>query len=109
MEELTKEYEVWLKVGSRKNKKILDSRYWKYERYACWNEKRCVWSRGGMKVDEADLRVIKGLMYGNERVKEGYKVIRNGSKFKILNSWDWNQKSRAFERKVKGIKIEDES
>lgn len=65
--------------------------------------------REGMKVDEADLRVIKGLMYGNERIKEGYKVIRNGSKFKILNSWDWNQKSRAFEREVKGIKIEDES
>ena len=26
--------------------------------------------REGMKVDEADLRVIKGLMYGNERVKD---------------------------------------
>lgn len=47
-------------------------------------------------------------MHENEKVKEGYKVIRNGSKFKILNSWDWNQK-RAFEREIKEMKIEDES
>lgn len=96
----------WLKVG-RGGIKILDSWYWKYEKYACWND---AFDREmeGMKVDEPDLWVIKGLMHENEKVKEGYKVIRNGSKFKILNSWDWNQK-RAFEREVKEMKIEDES
>lgn len=87
--------------------KILDSWYWKYEKYACWND---AFDREmeGMKVDEPDLWVIKGLMHENEKGKEGYKVIRNGSKFKILNSWDWNQ-NRAFEREVKEMKIEDES
>lgn len=49
MEELTKEYEVWLKVGSRKNKKILD-----WALLKIWEV--CVLERKAMRLIEREWR-----------------------------------------------------